>query len=429
MTNTINRKQAPPITHTSALELTLKQAERQTLTNGVQVILINAGAQDVLMVDVVYHAGNLYETKNLVSSTTSYMLKCGTHSKTAFEINQAIEYYGAYLNRSAGAEYANITLHSLTKHIEQVLPILQDVMYNATMPQAELDIHIQNSVQRLTMSLQKGDFVANRKIDVMLYGAQHPYGTHSTIEDYNALTVADCVQHYEQYYKQSMYTIFVAGKLPSNIIPLLNQYLGTHPILNTSIVAPPTKYAPSSTHKLELINDPQAVQGAIRIARPYHNRHHVHFKECMVLNTILGGYFGSRLMTNIREDKGYTYGIHSYVQNHTERTAWVISTEAGKDVTPATITEIYNELHTLKTIPVQEEELQLVRNYMMGQLLGDLDGPFQLINRWKTYYLNGLTEAYFNDYVHTIKTITPARIQELANIYLNKEDFYELVVY
>ena len=135
-------------------------------------------------------------------------------------------------------------------------------------------------------------------------------------------------------------------------------------------------------------------------------------------------------MENIREDKGYTYGIYSYVQNHIgENTAWVISTEAGKDVTPATLTEVYKEMELLRTELVGDEELLLVKNYMTGKILNDLDGPFQLIGRYKTYSINNLTPAYFNHYINTIKTITPQRIKELANIYLQPKDFYELVVY
>jgi zinc protease len=147
-----------------------------------------------------------------------------------------------------------------------------------------------------------------------------------------------------------------------------------------------------------------------------------------VLNNIFGGYFGSRLMSNIREDKGYTYGIHSYLQNHIQQCAWMISTEAGRDVAEATIIEVYKEMDRLCNEPVDEEELHLVRNYMMGSILGDLDGPFQIIGRWKNYILNNLSEAYFYNSLQTIKTITAEELIQLAKKYFIKEDFYELTV-
>ena len=133
-------------------------------------------------------------------------------------------------------------------------------------------------------------------------------------------------------------------------------------------------------------------------------------------------------MSNIREDKGYTYGIHSYLQNHIHESAWMISTEAGKDVAEATINEVYKEMKDLREELVDDEELLLVRNYMMGGLLGDLDGPFQIIARWKNIILNNLTEQYFYDSINTIKTVSAAELRDLANKYLNPDDFYELVV-
>jgi predicted Zn-dependent peptidase len=150
--------------------------------------------------------------------------------------------------------------------------------------------------------------------------------------------------------------------------------------------------------------------------------------KVMVLNTLFGGYFGSRLMSNIREDKGYTYGIHSYVQNHLQQSAWMISTDAGKDVSEATVEEVYKEMKLMREELVDEEELLTVRNYLIGTILGDLDGPFQIMGRWKNLILNNLDEQYFYNSVQTIKTISAEEIRELAKKYLNPEDFYELIV-
>ncbi len=152
---------------------------------------------------------------------------------------------------------------------------------------------------------------------------------------------------------------------------------------------------PAEEKKYRVTNDPDGVQGAIRIARNFPNRHHPDFQKMQVLNNIFGGFFGSRLMANIREDKGYTYGIHSYLINLIQESALMISTEAGKDVTEDTIREVYLEMKSLCDEPVQEEELKTSKNFMIGTLLGDLDGPFQVAGRWKSLILNDLTEEYF----------------------------------
>jgi len=170
------------------------------------------------------------------------------------------------------------------------------------------------------------------------------------------------------------------------------------------------------------------VQGSVRLARLFPNRHHPDFVKAQVLNSLFGGFFGSRLMQNIREDKGYTYGIHSGLQNHMQESAWMISTEAGKDVCEPTILEVYKEMKRLQEELVGKDELMLVRNYMMGSILGDLDGPFHIIARWKNIVLHELDENYFNTSINTIKTVSATELQQLAQQYLNPDQFYDLIV-
>ena len=179
---------------------------------------------------------------------------------------------------------------------------------------------------------------------------------------------------------------------------------------------------------LRITNDAAGVQGAIRMASPFPNRHHPDFIKTQVLNNLFGGFFGSRLMSNIREDKGYTYGIYSYLENHLQDTAWVISTEAGRDVCEATIEEVYKEMKILRDEIVDADELLLVKNYMLGSILGDLDGPFHIINRWKNIILHGLPKDYFDTQIQTIKDVSAEELHSLANKYLQPESFYELVV-
>jgi predicted Zn-dependent peptidase len=224
----------------------------------------------------------------------------------------------------------------------------------------------------------------------------------------------------------------VAGKLPANAMDLLNKSFGHLALQPAPIgVTPPVlgMDGPPANRQVRISNDVDGVQGAIRLARNFPNRHHPDFLKVQVLNTVFGGFFGSRLMSNIREDKGYTYGIHSYLQNHIEQTAWMISTEAGRDVCEATIAEVYSEMARLRNTPIDEAELNLVRNYMLGGLLGDLDGPFQIMARWKNYILHGIdTAEVFHQAVQTIKTVSAAELQDLANTYLQPEAFYEMVV-
>ncbi len=422
------RKTAPEIIDAVDMKLQLKPYDFITLDNGVPVYSIDAGAQDVLMIEWVFYAGNWYEQKNIVAATTNFMLKNGTKQKNAFAINEYFEFHGAYLNRSCYNETATITLHCLNKHLTQLLPVVAELMMESIFPEEELAIYKQNQKQRLEVNLKKCDFIANRLIDEYVYGFHHPYGRYTSTLDYDQLQCGELIEFYKKFYTEGKCLVFVAGKPPADLAQQLNQVFGGLPFNQAALPEPLYNRQAADSKKYSIINDTNGVQGAIRMARPFPNRQHPDFSRVQVLNNIFGGFFGSRLMSNIREDKGYTYGIHSYLQNHIHDTAWMISTEAGRDVCDATIEEVYKEMAILCNETVPEEEMHLVRNYMIGSLLGDLDGPFQIIARWKNYILNNLTEEYFYNSIRIVKTITAEEIQALAKQYLKPEDFYELVV-
>ncbi len=425
----MNRKTAPPIKDAIEYKLELKPYENYLLSNGVPVYSIHAGAQDVVQVEIVFFAGNCFEQQKGIAAATNFLIKNGTSNRSAFQLNEDFEYYGAYCNRSCYNETAVLSLHTLSKHITKLLPVMEDMLTNAVFPEEELAIYQQNSKQRLKVNLQKAEFVAGRLIDSYLYGEHHPYGVYTNPSDIDQLTVESCRRFYEQFYLKGNCIIFVSGNIPTGLPELLNRHFGKLTVSKPPQSLPEIKALPVAENKFRIDNDLQAVQGAIRIASPFPNRHHPDFKKIVVLNNVFGGFFGSRLMSNIREEKGYTYGIYSYLQNHIQQSAWLISTEAGKDVCEATIEEVYKEMKRLREEKIGEEELLLVRNYMIGGILGELDGPFQIMAKWKNIILNNLDQHYFYDSVNVIKTVSADELQELANKYLQPEKFYELVVY
>jgi zinc protease len=422
----LERKKAPAIVDAVNFDLRLKEADKYTLDNGVQVYAVDAGAEEVLSLEWVFFAGNWQEEKNLVAATANFLLRNGTSNRSAFQINEHFEYYGSYLNRACSNETATITLHCLNKHIGELLPVVKELIVDSVMPESELAIYRQNMLQRLTVNMKKADFIANRMIDVYMFGEDHPYGRYSSPESFDSLQQDELLEFYKQYYRDGKLILFAAGKLPKDLPQLLNKHFGDLP--NKPVALKNLSIKPAVEKKYRITNDPNGVQGSIRMSREFPNRHHPDFLKAQLLNALFGGFFGSRLMSNIREDKGYTYGIHSYLLNHIHDSGWMISTEAGKDVSEATVAEVYKEMALLREEVVDEEELLLVRNYMMGGILGDLDGPFHIIARWKNIVLHNLTPQYFYDSINTIKTVSAEELRELAKKYLNPEEFYELIV-
>ncbi len=425
----IDRKIVPLIKDAVEFDLKLMPYHHYTLSNGVPVYEINTGPQEVAQIEFVFYAGNWYEEKKSVASATNALLKNGTINKTAFQLNEAFDYYGAFCNRSSHHETSVIKLNSLSKDLPELLPVIAEMISESIFPDEELAIFKQNNKQQLSVSLKKSDFVASRLIDSYLYGEDHPYGTYTNAEDLDALQAEELRAFYKKYYREGQCVIFVSGKFKHSTEELLNKYFGFLPLNAPDFIQAAKVIHPSTEKKFRIVNDEKGVQGAIRIARPFISRRHPDFTKMMLLNTLFGGYFGSRLMSNIREDKGYTYGIHGYVQNHIHESALMIATDAGKDVSEATIQEIYKEMALLRNEQVDEEELSLVRNYMIGSILGGLDGPFQIMSKWKNIILNGQDENYFYNSINAIKTTTAKELQELSNKYYTDDSFYELVVY
>ena len=424
----MKRSVAPAFKDAVEFDLRLKPYEKYILDNGVEVYTVDAGAEEVLQLEWVFFAGNWYEEQNLVAATTNYLIKNGTNKRTAYSINEHFEYYGSYLNRSCYNETAVLNLHCLTKHLDDLLPVVQEILTDSIFSEDELQLYKQTSKERLEVNLKKCEFVANRLIDTYLYGEKHPYGRFTSAAAFDAIDRQQLINYYRQHYLNGKCIIFVSGKLSTGLVSSLNRYFGKLPIHANNGVEKAHRLEPAQEKSFRIINDANGVQGAIRLATPFPNRHHPDFMKVQVLNNLFGGFFGSRLMSNIREDKGYTYGIHSYLQNHIHQSAWVISTEAGRAVCEATIKEVYIEMEELREEPVDDEELLLVRNYMMGTILGELDGPFHIMAKWKNIILNQLPETFFYDSINTIKTITAEELMQLSDKYLKPENFYELVV-
>jgi zinc protease len=428
--HTLDRKTPPAIHNATEFDFVLPPISTANCKNGVPLYYINGGVQQVVSVEWIFDSGAWYVLESTVAQAAAGLLKSGTSTKTALQIDEHIEFYGGNLKVGCGNDWASVQLTCLSKHLHQLLPLVQELFDDAQFPQDEIDLYNQNYVQRLKVNLTKGDFIANRKIDEFLFGYQHPYGFYNTEHTIKSVTREKLLTYKNSFYSSKRCKIFLSGKFEDSIVQLLHTHFGdttwgqqtdTHEVNHTIIAEPVLKH--------RIINDANAVQGAIRIARPFVNKQDPNFAQLILLNTIYGGYFGSRLMSNIREEKGYTYGIYSYIYNNKFDCAFSISTEAGKDVAELAVDEIFKEMELIKTEGIDEEELQLVKNYLLGNLLGDLDGPFQIIQRWKNLILNGFTIDKFHSNIATYKNCTTDELVALAQKYFDREKFYDLIVY
>lgn len=425
----LNRTLPPPVHDAVDFSFALPPCHKEILDNQIPLYWLSAGTQDVVQIDWVFKAGLWEESQPAVARAAAALLKNGTKKHSSAELNESLEFYGATLKINANNDYTFVSLYTLTKHLPVLLPVIRELLLEATFPEEELQIYIQNSLQQLAVNLRKSDFVANRHIDAFLFGRQHPYGRFTEAEDIHALHSDTLRDFHRKYYTANNCIIFMSGNIDEKQVSLVKKYFGPDQWGSGARIPIPEftiQSEPKLRHRISL--DEKNVQGSIRIARHFPGRKDPDFTPMIVVNTLFGGYFGSRLMANIREEKGYTYGIYSHIYSYKNNSDLLIATEAGKAVCEQAIEEVYKEMNRLCEERVEAEELLLVKNYLLGNLLGDLDGPFSIMQRWKSLILSDMPAESFDNNIRIYKTITSEQIRTLAQQYLRKEDYYELVV-
>ena len=423
--NMLNRKTAPD---SQAIDhITLIHPEHTKLSNGCNIFCFNSGDQELVRIEWIFGNLKFNPAKPLLNVTANTMLTEGTNSLTAAQIADKIDFYGAFLQAEYGYDNSEVTLYSLNKHLHSTLPVIKDILTNSVYPEKELETYIRNAQQKLQVSLQKNDVVARRGFNKAVYG-DTIYGFSATFDDYKQIKREDLLAHYRQMYQPANCTIIISGKIEPQALELIKEtfdksWQNTGGEIDTNQL----EIQPATEH-FYYTEKPGALQSAIRMGMPIINRTHPDFPLLQVLNTVLGGYFGSRLMTNIREDKGYTYGIGSGVSSLKNAGALYIATEVGSDVCKSAVNEIEKEINILKTELIPEEELALVRNYMLGSLLGSLENVFSHADKFKSLYFAGLDYSYYDRYTETVRNITSEQLLELANKYLKFDEFYKVIV-
>lgn len=418
----INRIIQPEITHDYSFDLI--DPEKQVLSNGIEVYYIEGGKQDVCRIDVLYKAGNILESKNLLSSITNDLIGEGTKNKTSLEVNEAFDFYGAYIQRESSRDYAGVSLFASDKHLNNLMSLLLEVILESNYAQHEFDIYLKNRKAQFEDSLKKVEFVCRNEFTGMIYG-KHPYGKPLHLNHFDEVKRDEIEAWYLQNYVQQLPVIFVTGRVEADsknmITDTISQLSGKHIQFPESNFSSPQ----FGQHYIEQLG---VIQSAIRIGRPIVTIEHEDYPALSVANTVLGGYFGSRLMKNIREEKGYTYGIGSGLVSFEKNGMWMIATEVGKDVTPNVLKEIYKEIDILSNELIKPNELEVVKNYILGNFIKSIDGPFNQSDKIKTIVLRNLSADFYQDHIKKTMSVSSDDILKMVNKYFVKDQLVELVV-
>jgi predicted Zn-dependent peptidase len=421
----VDRKIAPAFKAIEKIEMI--KADERRLRNNIPVYAINAGTQELIKIEFLFEAGMYHQQMPLLASTTNAMMEEGTSKMNADQIADAVDYYGAFLETGVSQDHASIALYTLNKHLPSVLPFIEQIIKDSIFPKEQMDIYLTNKKQEFILGNQRVATLARKRFSELLFGENHPYGRDPKERHFEELTREHLVDFYKSNYRADRCKIILAGKVEDEHYKLLDNLFGGNDWVSGKESTVKTFPINALAKKEEVIVKADALQSAIRIGRILFNKTNPDYHPMQLLNTVFGGYFGSRLMSNIREDKGYTYGIGSGLVSLQHGGYFFISTEVGVDVTSKAINEIYYEMNKLREELISEDELQLVKNYMLGSFLRSVDGPFAMAERFKGVMLYNLGYDTFDKYLATIRTTSSSSLQELANKYLDKNTMIELV--
>ncbi len=422
----LNRKIAPKIEFIK--NISFENFTENVLKNNLPVYYINSTEEDIIKIDFVFNAGKWYSDSELIASLTNKMLIEGSKKYSSSKIADIFDFYGAYTEQNTGNDFSAITLYCLNKHLDKVLPVMSDIIENPIFPENEFETLVQNTKQNYVVNNEKVNFLARKHFPELIFGSNHPYGKSSDLKEFDTIDISKISSFYNKNYLTDKMKIFVSGKVDKKTIKVVEKYFGDLAIKSIKEPICKSKINDDFVNKTNYIEKKNVVQSAIRIGRKIPNRGSADYMKIKIYNVILGGYFGSRLMENIREDKGYTYGIGSGVVSYKNDAMFFISTELKAEVTKDAINEIYKEIDRLKQEFVSEEELNLVKNYMLGSILRNADGPFAMADLKKELILNNLPNDYYENYIESIKNINSKDIQLIANKYFNTNNLAELVV-
>ncbi len=413
----------PPLTTPSSIDMPAAVCHK--VANGTKIYAINCPEYEVVRLSFVFHAGTITQLHPFTASATANMLAEGTAVLTSQQIAERLDYFGSYFDINIDRDYSYITFCSLSKFFMQTAEVIEQVILHPTFPAEEIDTYRAKRKQQLAIERRKVETIAREKFANAIFGKSHPYGVSYSEEAYDTLSRENIAEHYKRCYTAESCIVVCSGNISPEVLARIESIASElHSASNAQTISLP----PFETiHDVRHHHD-GAVQSSIRMGRLLFPRTHEDFIPMQVLSTVLGGYFGSRLMQNLREQHGYTYGAFCAMVNFQHTGYLALATQVGSEVTEDALHQIALEIERLQNDKVSEQELDLVKNIMAGELMRILDGPFGIADVTTENILCGFDNSHIQEHLQRIRATTPEELRDLAQHYLAAEDLVRVVV-
>lgn len=417
----LDRTSPPPFIQSNSFELLTPGF--QALPNNSKLYFVNGGEQEVLKLELVFEAGKWHESQPGISHFTSTLLPKGTTRHDTYYITHQFDFYGVHLEIHPGFDFTSVAVYGLPKNVIAVLDLLLDIISKATFPINELRQASDIYKQGLNINLEKTNFLAAREFRKYLFGNSHPYGYDIESNHIDRIQPEQLLAFRDNHFGQ--FTGFVSGKLSDEVKRIIGNKFSA--IESRSVKPKAHSIIPEASGEYHLTKE-NSIQTSIRIGKLSIDRAHPDYPGLLLLNHILGGFFGSRLMKNIREEKGLTYGIHSSIHPLKHASYFVIGADVNQENRVLAVREIKGELAQLRNQSITDKELEVARNHFIGSLQTELSTPFAHADRIKLITLFNLPVNYYQQLIDQLLSLTGVTLQELAVNHFSENNLYTVSV-
>lgn len=410
-----------------APKINIKKSQNFELANGLKVIVVENHKLPRVSIQLSLDVDPIKEGESAgYLGMVGTLMRKGSAKYTKDEINEAIDFIGASFSTSSSGFYAS----SLTKHQDQLLEIVSDVVLNPSFPEEELEKAKKEQLSALTSAKVEPDAIAGNVGRVLRYGKDHPYGELTTEETVENIKIEDIKKHYETFYKPNIGHLIIVGDTDiKSAKKMAKKYFGNWKKGDVPTMEYDMPQAPEKT-QVALVNKPGAVQSVITITYPVeYTPGSKDYIPARVMNTLLGGGgFAGRLMQNIREDKGYTYGAYSSLGADENVGSFRASAKVRTGVTDSATVEFLKEMRRMRDETPSEEEVELIKSRMAGSFARSLESP-QTIARFalNTARFN-LSDDYYQNYLKNLSAVTAADVQAMGKKYVKPDQSHILIV-
>lgn len=401
----------PPLVH-SVADIQLSTVSSKPI-NGINTHSHLDQNSGTFKIELLTKGSQLYSRTSALSQLAIRMLNEGTKSKSGAQLAEAVDSIGSFLEVRPGFDYASVSIYGLAQYFEENLQILSELIYQPLFSENSLENLKNKELDKLKTNLEKSSYISSVNLRKGLFGTDHAYGKHLIEVDITNININEIIDFHNS--NTLDFDIYLAGDLPKDYEKLLAKYIlpRKEELDPRANISGRVNENQNSTYQ-----NPKFVQSSIKFGKRLFNRNDPDYFKFIVTNELLGGFFGSRLMKNIREDKGFTYGIHSNLYSLLHDGYFLIGTDVNKENEQETIDEILKEIKLLQSELVPQEELNTVKNYMIGVFINSFSSPFAGIDKFKTLNSQHIDSGFYSQYVSMVRFISAESIRETANQHL-----------